>query len=220
MELFLFSEIEIIQHLKSVMGDAINSVKDIATELNIAQGVFFIAGILIALTAAVFGYRLLKLVCAFGFGALGFKVGSAFFEFLLLQEGMAELPPTLTYVCGAVLAILFFFLGFKKFSYVWFSGVGMLTFDFIWGFTGDEMLAIGAAVLMAVLCVVLVRITVIVLTSFGGSLLAVTFIGQMLPDAPMLAMNGENDFALVLALGLGAVFALLQFLFARFYKAE
>ena len=221
LDLRIFSEIEIIQYLKSVMGDVVNSLKEIAFDINIAEGAVFVAAILFALTAGVFGYRLLKFICAVGFAAVGYVVGSAIFDFLLLQEGMETLPAFLTYVIGAVLALLFFFAGFKKFHFVLFSAAYTVGYSFVWGFFGDRMVALGGALLLAILCVTIVRISVVLLSSLTGSLVAVTLIGAMLPaDVTMMQMQSENDFALVLALGLTLIFALVQFLFSRYYKAE
>ena len=160
-------------------------------------------------------------VCAVGFAAVGYVVGSAIFDFLLLQEGMETLPAFLTYVIGAVLALLFFFAGFKKFHFVLFSAAYTVGYSFVWGFFGDRMVALGGALLLAILCVTIVRISVVLLSSLTGSLVAVTLIGAMLPaDVTMMQMQSENDFALVLALGLTLIFALVQFLFSRYYKAE
>ena len=221
LDLRIFSEIEIIQYLKSVMGDVVNSLKEIAFDINIAEGAVFVAAILFALTAGVFGYRLLKFICAVGFAAVGYVVGSAIFDFLLLQEGMETLPAFLTYVIGAVLALLFFFAGFKKFHFVLFAAAYTVGYSFVWGFFGDRMVALGGALLLAILCVTIVRISVVLLSSLTGSLVAVTLIGAMLPaDVTMMQMQSENDFALVLALGLTLIFALVQFLFSRYYKAE
>ena len=221
LDLRIFSEIEIIQHLKSVMGDLVASLKEIAVDINIAEGAVFVAAILFALTAGVFGYRLLKFICAAGFAAVGYVVGSALFDFLLLQEGMADLPPFLTYVIGGVVAVLFFVLGFFRFRFVLFAAAYTIGYNFIWGFFGDRMLALGGALLLAILCVIIVRVSVILLSSFLGSFVAVTLIGQMMPaDVTMIQIQSENDFAFILALGVGLIFALLQFLFARFYKAE
>jgi hypothetical protein len=140
---------------------------------------------------------------------------------MLLQEGMETLPAMLTYVIGAVLAALFFFAGYKKFHFVLFAAAYTIANNFLLGYLGDRMVALGVALLIAILCVTLVRIMVVLLTSFMGSAIAVTLIGAMLPaEVTMMQMQSENDFALVLALGLTVIFALVQFLFSRFYKAE
>ena len=219
-ELFIFSEIGFIQHLKSALADMVSSIKDIATDINIAEAVVLVAAMLFALTAGVFGYRLLKFICAVGFAGVGYVVGSAIFDFLLLQEGMENLPAILTYVFGGVLALLFFFLGFKKFTYVLFAVAYLVGYNFFWGFFGDDTVAMGAGLILAVLSVLIVRVMVILLTSFAGSLTAISMVGALLPETAMVQIGGENDFALIVALGLGVIFALVQFLFARFYKAE
>lgn len=220
MELSIFSGIGIIQHLKTEVVDVINSIKELAAEMNIAPGLFFVVGILLALTACVFGYRLLKVLCGIGLAGIGFSIGSALFAFLLMQPGMETLPNVLTYVIAIALAVLFFFLGYKKYAFVVCLLAYFLGSNFMWGLTGDNTLALGGGLLLALLCVLILRISVVVLSSFIGSFLAVGFIGQMIPNMAMLQFSETNDLAFIIALALGVIFMVLQFVFARFYKAE
>lgn len=228
MELKIFTDIEFVSYLKDTVGDAVHSISKLAAEVNFSNIGFLIIAALLALTVGVFGYRLIKLVSAVGFAAVGYTVGSALFRFLLLQEGMAELPEWLVYVCGGVLALLFFFLGFKKFTYVLFALAYTLFSGVIWDLTGEALLAMGGALILAMVCVFIVRVACVLITSFVGSFLAVGCIGTVLPlvvntetDMTFLLVNHpENDFGLIVAAGLGVIFAVLQFLFARFYKAE
>lgn len=221
MELKLFTDIAFIQQMKDSVSDVIQSIKNLAADLNVAEGLLFVVGAVLALVVGLFGYRLLKLVSAVGMGVVGFGVGSALFDFLMLQGILPELPGFIAYILGAVLALVFAFLGYKKFTYALFYGAFSIISGFVWGLTGDATIAMGLGLLLAIIAILIVRVATVLLTSFVGSFLVIGFAGQMLTDLIDINIASANsDLGLLIALGLGAIFTLLQFLFSRFYKAQ
>ena len=220
MELKLFTDIAFIQQMKDSVGDAIQAIKNLAADLNVAEGLLFVVGAVLALVVGLFGYRLLKLVAAVGMGAVGFSVGTALFDFLLLQGILPELPEVAAYAFGGVLALVFGFLGYKKYTYALFYGAFAILSGFVWGLTGDAAIATGLGLFLAIIAVLIVRVATVLLTSFVGSFLVVGCAGQMLTE--MIDINvasANSDLGLLIALGLGAIFTLLQFIFSRFHKA-
>lgn len=220
MELSIFSGIGFLQHLKTEVVGAVNSIKEMASQANVANGVYFIAVLILALIAGFFGYRLIKVLSALVLAGIGFTLGGAIFDFLLLQPGMESLPGILTYVLSAVLAVAFFFAGYKKYNVVVCLMAYLVGSSFVWNFTGDSTMALGIGLIFAVLFAIIVRISVVVLTSFMGGFLTVACIGQFFPDLALLKFSETNDIALIIALVLSVLFMVLQFVFARFYKAE
>ena len=184
-----------------------------ATQLDIGAWVFFLVGLLATFAVGFFGYKLIKLILALGFGYIGYFVGVALTD--VLTDRFEWLPEWSCYIFGALVAILFLCMAFAKFSYALFSVFAFAGYCVTMFYFDNQVLAVGGAIVLAVLSVTLIRTVFILATSFGCGMLSVSFLAQLLPKVELLQMGEGKWFALCLALGLTAVFAVVQFVINR-----
>ena len=95
----------------------------------------------------------------------------------------------------------------------------MACFDMLLAFTNDNALAMGGALLLALICVALIRLVTVLVTSFVGSFLIVSLTGKVFTGLVFLQL-GENDVAVIIALGLGLFLTIVQLISARYYQAR
>ena len=215
----ILQNIPVVQYLRNTVGTTVDSVGAIAEKWNVAPMLFFILGAILALTVALFGYRIVKVLCAVSVATFGFGVGSELFVFLTTKFSLDFLPEFLTYVLAAIVAALFFFLGYKKFNYALFGMAFIMSVDIFMALTGNVTLAMGGALVAALVCVFIIRVVSVLFTAFAGSFLAVAFIGQVLTNVTFLQF-ATNDLAVIIAAGVGVVCTLVQFIFSRYYYAR
>ena len=238
MPLQLFTDNAFIQQLKDIIGEGVDKILSPVTEyaasMNMANMIFMIAAIAVGLFACIWGYRAIKLVSGISFAVTGFTAGVAFFDFLTLQEGMEGLAEMamLAYIIGAVLALLFLIFGYKQYKFVMFYTAITLASSIVWGFTGDHVLTATISILFAIIAMCMVRVSATVYTSFWGAFLAVSAVAEIFFEMypadqfdPATILNlsvsdAQNDLGLLVALGVGALFTILQFIFWRGYEPD
>ena len=215
----ILQNIAAVQYLRNTVGSTVGSVNAIAEQWNIAPMLFFILGTILALTVALFGYRIVKVICAVSVATYGFGIGVELYSFLITKFGIDFLPEFLTYVIAVLVAALFFFLGYKKFNYALFAMAYLITADLFLALTANVTLAMGGALVAALVCVFIIRVVSVLFTAFAGSFLAIAFIGQVLTNVGFLQF-ATNDLAVIIAVGVGVVSTLVQFIFSRYYYAR
>jgi hypothetical protein len=206
------------EFIRTTIDGVINSLDSFADELNVSNILVYILAALLAITVGVFGYNIIKLICAFALEPFAFSVGAALYTFLITKLSW-DLPKFVYYVFAIAFAILFCYLCFKRFNLIFFAIAYVAVSNILLSVTEDATLATGGALLIALLCVSMLRVSAVVFTSFAGSFLTVALCGKVLTGLKFLQI-ATNDVAIYVALGAGVLFAIVQFVFARYYKAR
>lgn len=206
------------EFIRTTLDGVVNSLDSFADELNVSNILVYILVAIMAITVGVFGYNIIKLICAFALEPFAFSVGAALYTFLVTKLDW-DLPKFVYYVFAIAFAILFCYLCFKRFNIIFFAIAYTAFSSLLLSVTEDATLATGGALLLAMICVSMLRISAVLFSSFAGSFLTVAVCGKVLTGLKFLQI-ATNDVAIYIALGAGVLFAILQFVFARYYKAR
>ena len=183
-----------------------------AESFHVPASVLYGVGILLAVGVGLSCYRLMRV----WLGLLGAVAG-----YYLTGNGLMlfnassahDVPKVLVYVCAIVMAAGLFWLSFKNPTYVFFSVMAVLGFGMTYFYTQNELFSLVGALLLALVCIFLVRVAFILVSSFVGAVLAVSFLGAILPKVALLQLQMGNWLAMGVVVALSAVFAVFQFLF-------
>lgn len=167
----------------------------------------------LAVVVGLFSYRLIKLWMGLSVGGIGYFVGTALFTLL---DGKADMPDFLQYVFGGIIALAFLYLGFHKFSYVFFGLAATIgSFVVITYFPEERLLAAGGAILAALLAVFFFRIAVALISSFVGGMVLVGMLGELASDVEALQFQAGDNIAFYIGLGITVVFFICQLLICK-----
>lgn len=203
---------------ENTIGHLNNTLSDLAAKFSVDVRILFGVGIGLALIVGLFGYKMIKLLLSLSFAAVGYSAGTQLF--LFLGSKISGLPEWAEYVCGGVLALLFLCMSFAKFSYVWFGSAVLMGGVAASLFIPAEypLLILGAALVIGLISVMLIRTMFVLTTSFGAGLLCVNFAFGLLPSMNWLNLQSSN-YALWIAVAIAVVLALVQFATNR-YRGE
>lgn len=192
---------------------------DLASRMGINSIVLYIAAGVIAALVGLAGMHLAKVFCMFGLGGIGYLVGVELFDFLVAEvSGLSKMPDFLSYVFGAVIAIVFFAFGWKRCLHVMFAVFAFVGYALVIHYVDDNyLLALGGAILLAMLATLCVKVAFIALTSAVGGFTLISLLGAMIPKASLLQL-GDNKNAIWIALAAAVVMMLFQLLTTRRYS--
>lgn len=191
-------------------------ITDLAESIGVGEVLFFALGLAVAVVVGLYGYSLIKLISALSFGGIGYIVGAALFGFL--DARVDWLPAWGVYLVGGVLAVAFLCMAYFKFSYALYSlfaFAGCVVTQF---YCGDATLALGGAVVAAMLSVFFIRWTYILTCAVTCGLLAVNCLSQILPSVELVQLKSGNWLALCCTGALALVFAVFQLFTTRKLK--
>lgn len=182
-----------------------------AESFHVSAAVLYATGALIAVGVGLSCYRLMRV----WLGLLGAVAG-----YYLTGNGLMlfnassanDVPNVLVYVCAIVMAAGLFLLSFKNPTYVFFGVMAVVGFGTTYFYTQNELFSLVGALLLALACIFLVRVAFILVSSFVGAVLTVSFLGEILPTLDFLQLQMGNWLAMGVVAGLSAVFAVFQFL--------
>ena len=186
-----------------------------AEGMGIPPMVFYIVGLVAALAVGVLGYKIIKLLTAAAAAFVGYYFVGAELYFQIAEWLELDLPLWVPYIPAAIFGVLFFFLAFKKFSYAFYTVMALVGFILTYFYFKNVVLAIGGAILLALLCVCVLRIAFILLTSVVAAFVAVEMVAALVPTVELLQLSYTNllGFAVV---GVAAlVFVVLQLIITR-----
>ncbi len=179
--------------------------------------VFGIVGILLALLLGFVGYKLIRptmsLLMAYG----GLIVGDQLFR--VLDAKWINMPDWLSWFFAVGIAILFAVMAFARASYVWVILAGIGGYCTVLFYVDDVILALGGAVVLAVLVSYLIRTAYVLLTGIAAGLLTVDFLFILFPKATVFSLSIEKPMSLIIAGSVAMVFILTQFATNR-YRGE
>ncbi|MBQ1229411.1 MAG: hypothetical protein IIX80_00105 [Clostridia bacterium] len=205
-----FQNPDLLKLLQSC-NDAIISL---AGKITLDAWIAFIIAAVLAAAVGVFGYKLIKLVIALGFGVGGYFIGEELYR--LLSEKLTEIPDWAVYVCGGVVALGFCIFAFCRFSYAWFGAAAIFGYIAVGHFMPDGyvLLSVGAALLIALLSVSLIRVVFILVTSATAAGFLISFLGAIFPEQAFLQI-GQGWIPYVLVGVATILFASVQFAINR-----
>ena len=177
--------------------------------------VFYIIGLVAALGIGVFGYKLIKLLTAAVAAVVGYYFVGA--ELFFLVEGWLnlDLPQWVPYIPAAIFGALFFLLAFKKFSYAFYTVMALVGFVLGYFYTKSITLAIGGAILLALLCMFILRVSFILLTSVSAAFVSVAMVSALVPSLELLKLSYTNWIGLAIVGGVALVLIALQLIITR-----
>lgn len=194
--------------------ESVNNVCDrIALKLGINANILLWAGLAVSVLLGFLGYKLIKPLMALGVGGVGYLVGVEIFS--LLDGKWSWLPNWLTYVVGGVIAVAFICMAFAKFSYALFAFAGALGFFVTNFYLDNTMIAIGGAVVLAMLSVILIRTAYILTVGTLCGFATVSFLSGLFPGVAMFDLNYDNWMPICLAAGIAVLFVVVQFVVNR-----
>lgn len=187
-----------------------NAISSLADKITLDAWIAFAVAAALAAAVGAFGYKLIKLVIALGFGVGGYFIGEDLYR--LLAEKFTELPDWAVYVCGGVVAVGFCVFAFLKFSYAWFGVAAIFGYIAVGHFMPDGyvLLSVGAALLIALLSVSLIRVVFILATSAMAGGFLISFLGAIFPEQGFLQI-GQGWIPYVLVAVAAILFASVQF---------
>lgn len=206
---FLFGADGMGRDVFAVLSDINSGISSFAGKVHLPSLVTFLIGVVLAVFLGVCGYRFIKLFMSLSFGAIGYCIGVELTAFVNSKLTNYVLLSWMQYVIGAVVALLFLALAFRKFSYVMFAEIALVGISTGLFYTdGNKLLALGTGLLLALISVYLVRWVFIAVSSVIGAFLAVDFLSQVI-DVAFLKLD-TSFVALFIALGVALVFIVIQ----------
>ncbi len=202
--------------LFQLLSDMTGALEDLAEAFKLAPMIFYIAGLVLAAVIGVFGYKLIKLITAVVAGVIGYYFVGAELYFLLTDLfKLKDLPEWAVYIPAAVFGLLFFALAFKKFSYTFYTAMGLIGFAVTYFYTANALLSIGGAFLLALICMYVVRFSFVILTSVFAGFAGVALLSAVLPDLNILRLSYDNLAAVGIAAGISLLFVIIQLIITR-----
>ena len=196
-----------------VLSDLSSTIEAWAKQLGFDAWILFLVGLVAAVVVGFFGYKMIKLMMGLGLAYVGYFVG--FEIYTLMQKSLTWLPAWGTYIFGAIIAILFMSLAVAKFSYALYTVFALVGYCVTLFYTDNAVLAVGGAVIFAILSVSLIRIVFICTSSFLGGMLSISFLSKLLPKLTFLQFGKGQWLALVAAIVLTLIFVVVQFAINR-----
>lgn len=207
---FLFGADRMGRDVFSVLSDINANISSFAEKIHLPSLVFYILGVAIALFLGICGYKFIKLFMSLSFAAIGYCVGTEVVVFINSKLTDYETMSWVKYVLGGLFALLFLVLAFRKFSYVMFAEIALVGISTgLFYLDGNKVLALGTGLLLALLCVYIVRWAFIVISSAVGGFMIVDFLSQIITKADFLKLD-SSIVALCIAIGLSVVFIVVQ----------
>ncbi len=201
--------------LFSLLSNLTTALNDGAAALGIPALVFQIAALVLAAVVGIFGYKLIKLLTAVAAGVVGYYLVGAELYFLVCSWFNLTLPDWAVYIPAAVFAILFFFLAFKKFSYTFYTVMGIIGVVLTYFYSQNILLAIGGGLFLALLAMYMIRFAFVLLTSLAAGFVGVSVLSAVLPDVAILKISLENWIGIAIAGGVALVFIIIQMIITR-----
>ena len=196
-----------------VLDDLVASLETWAKQLGFEAWILFLAGLIATVLVGFFGYKMIKMLMGLGLAYVGYFVGVEIF--LIAQKTLSWIPEWACYIFGAVIGILFMSMAVVKFSYTLYTAFAILGYCVTLFYTDNAVLAVGGAVVFAILSVSLMRLLFILCSSFLCGILSITFLSKLLPRISFLKPGEGQWIALVAALVLMLIFILIQYALDR-----
>lgn len=191
-----------------LLEDLNNNILFWSQKSHIHSLVFLILGLVLAVAIGCVGYKLIKPTAAVFMGYIGFFVGIK--GYLLWADKAEWLQEWVAWVMGIAVAIIFVCLTLARASYAVVTLAAIGGYIVTAFYVNSTLIAIGGAIVLAMITAHLVRTTYIIVTSAAAGILAVNFLGEMLPKVEALQLGAGKWIPLLIALGVAAVFAIIQ----------
>ena len=202
-----------------LLGMLNDQLADLASRMHVNALVLYIAAGVVAALVGLAGMHLAKMFCMLGLGGIGYFVGVELFQYLVAEvSALSKMPSYLSYVFGAVIAIVFFVFGWKKCLHAMFALFAVLGYVLVIHYVDDNAwLALGGAVLLAMISTLCMKVAFIAFTSAVGGFTLVSVLGAAWPKISFLQL-GDRKSALWVALGVAIVMMVFQLLTTRRYR--
>jgi len=196
-----------------VLDDLTASLEAWAKQLGIDSWILFLSSLIAAVLVGLFGYKIIKLIMGLGLAYVGYFVGIEIFS--VARDTLTWIPQWTCYIFGALVGILFMSLAVAKFSYTVYTAFALAGYCITLFYTNNTVLAVGGAVIFAILSISFIRTVFIFGSSFLCGILAIAFLSKLLPKITFLQFGKGQWWALGAALLLTLIFIIVQFVLSR-----
>ncbi len=213
----------LLELLKNGFIDFLTKMTDyletLAGNIGLKPLALYIAVAVIAGLIGLWGLHMAKLFSMVGMGGIGYVIGVELFHYLKANAPLlSKMPEAIGYVIGIVLAVLFLVFGWKKCLYVIFTLFAMVGYSLVIKFVSDNAwIAIGGAVVLAMLASFVMKLAFILLTGAAGGFALTAFLGAIYSNVAVLQL-GSNKTAIWVAVGISAVMVIFQLCTTRHYN--
>ncbi len=191
-----------------------------AESLHISPVILYWIGVAVAVCVGLTCYKLMKL----WLGALAAVAGYYLTGnglVMLFKVGVGKDVPIWVYVVAVAVALVLFLLAFKSPTYVFYTFMAIVGFSMAYFYTQNAWVALLGALLLALVCVFLMRVAFILASSLVGGTLTVYLLGAIFPRVEALQLKAGNWTAMGVVVGISLAFAVFQLaLSLRKGKAE
>ena len=200
------------------MAYTTSAINGFADKIGIPSVIFFWPLAALALLIGLGGFHLSKLLTSLSIGGLGYFVGTVLYGYLATSvKAIGDLPAFIVYIVGGVFALVFYALSIKKPMPTMFLFFACLTTYIAYTYISQNLLlAIGIAFLVAAVCAVLIKLSMVLFTSLLGGFALIAFLNQIFKTVTYFALGSEL-MALWVALGVSGAFFLIQLISTRRY---
>ncbi len=191
-----------------------------AEQLKLGRTLALILCAVIALVLGFLAYKYIKLFVSVGTAVMGFFLGRRLFE-AVRADWMWD---WMIWVFAALCALVLFALALRRSTYVCYTAMLLLGYCLVRFYLVDQFwVALGGALLLALVTVSYFRTMFILTSSFTCGILTCSFLFALLPDVKILeyqlfVLESGNLIFWLLALVLTLVFATVQFLINRRHR--
>ena len=202
-----------------LLGKWNDQLADLAERMNVDSLVLYIAAGVLAVLVGLAGMHLAKLFCMVGLGGVGYLIGVELFGYLQSNvDVLTKWPDFLSYIFGIVIALVFCVFGWKKCLYVMYATFALLGYSLVIQYaTKNVLLAVGGAVLLAMIASFIMKVAFIALTSAVGGFAMVSILGAIWSDVSILQLGFDNN-AIWVAVGAAVVMMIVQLITTRHYS--
>ncbi len=205
--------------IRGMLTGIVESLSVLSARLGLKPFVLLIAASVLALLVGVAGMHLAKVLASTGCAIVGYFSGVILMKWISTFEIFSKLPAFLSYVIGAVVAVLLFFFGWKRCLHAIFIVFFVVGCALVKTFVPVDsvMLCLCGGLIVSMLSTFMVKIAFSALTSFLGGFAILCFLGEMLPKVKYLQLMEANRVAIWLAVGVSVVFFIFQLITTRKY---
>ena len=180
-----------------------------AESLRVSPVILYWIGVVVAVGVGLTCYKLMKLWLGALAAVAGYYLtGNGIVTFF--KVGSGEDVPVWVYALAVAVAVVLFLLAFRSPTYVFYTFMAIVGFSVVYFYTQNALFAGLGALLLALICVFLMRVAFILASSLVGGTLAVCLLGAIFPQIDALRLKAGNWTAMGASVGISLVFAVFQ----------
>ncbi len=191
---------------------------ELAEKVHIKSMLLFITMAVCAGLIGLAGYHLIKVISTLSVTGIGYIVGMELFNVMKADlSWFSKVPNWVGYLFGVILAAGFLIIGWRRSLHVLFAMFALFGYQLVYQYVfANALLALGGGLLVALLATFLLRLMVILMTSYAGGVLLISALSGIWPNLNFINLGGSRV-AIWLAVALAVFFGIIQWITTRRY---